>query len=144
MRYVSVMAALCLAALFLAACATAPEPEAPPEVPRTSLAPRDLGPEECGLFVWRNTPDKTFILFSGRESAIWDGREIAFEATDTPSAPEQSFTAGERDWKLELSRPAQIAEGTRYDAGVLSTQSAEGWDARIPVIGLDTCSPSGR
>ena len=139
MRHISVMAAL-----FLAACATAPAPDMPPEVPRTSLAPRTLGPGECGLFVWRNSPDKPFILFSGRESAIWDGREIAFDSTNTPTAPEQSFTAGERDWTLQLSRPAQIPEGTRYGAGVLSTQSPEGWDARIPVIGLDTCSPPGR
>jgi len=135
---------LIFAAILLSACATNPDArygDATRSSERNALSPRDLTSGECGLFVWRNISAKPFILFSGAESAIWTDREVAY-TPDTPAAPEQSFTADGRDWTLSLSDPVSTPSGLRYDAGILSTARADGWQTRIPVVGLSTCPES--
>ena len=109
--------------------------------PTAALSPRKLASGSCGLFVWRSDPAKPFILFSNAEAgAFHNGRaELAFLPTRTPLSPQQVIWVDGRAWELALRDPVQAVDGTRYDAGTLSSTTDAGWRLTIPVVGLTTC-----
>ena len=124
----------------LAACQTAPEP-LPQDTASSQLAPRNLDSGDCGLFVWRSDPSKPFIYFSSSTGAAFhDGRqEIALAPSPAPLAPRQDFRSGGQLWTLDLRNPAPAADGTRFDAGTLSSMGPQGWRITVPVVGLRAC-----
>lgn len=133
----------CAVALILVSgCASIGEPrQASVDRETSSLATRKLNPSECGLYVWRNTPDKDLVVFSSRrEAAIFIDREVAFNPAETPLNPSQSFVVDEREWTLSLEQSEQIDGGIRYDGGTLRTVTDAGWDLVVPVLGLSICA----
>ena len=109
--------------------------------PRPGLSSGDLQEGECGLFVWRKDEAKTFIMLStARKARIYVDEEFTFTPNTDPLAPEQTFTADEREWTLRLSNPKTISQGTRYDAGTLKTVTDGGWELIVSVIGLTLCN----
>jgi len=110
---------------------------------RIGLTPRKLSPGDCGLFIWKADSEKTFILFADKKSAALyrDGSEV--ELSFEPNANNQTdriFLDPEgRTLSLSLYESQTIERSTRYKAGRLSSQDANGWETVIPVVGLFTC-----
>jgi hypothetical protein len=129
-------------ALLLSACATTDSNRYEGSTDsRPGLSAANLSDGECGLFVWRKDEAKTFLIFSSAKDArIYIDEEFTFPPNADPLAPEQSFTANDRDWTLRLSDPKPIQDGTRYDAGTLKTTTDGGWDLIVSGIGLTNCA----
>ena len=135
--------ALIVAAAALGACQTANAPRsADPVGAATELAPRQLSPGACGLFVWRSSPEKPFLLFSSEtEGAFHDGTsERAFTPNDAPLSPAQTLSIEGTEWTLALSDRDTYAGGARYNRGTLTATDAEGWRTVIPVVGFSACA----
>jgi len=151
---------LSMPVLFLTACQTsgpngAAKTQAQPsqnsaQVVRVdSLAPRDLSPGECGLFVWAGEA-RRFLLFTQngtRAVLAKDGAEITL--TPQPAnisgdlygqIPVQNFTdANGTDYALALTGEDAIEGGLRYRSGTWRYKDAAGWDVLTPVYGLSSC-----
>ena len=137
----------------LVGCATTDitEPEAVASVER--LAPRDLSPGECGLFVWTGGAERQFVLFSQAVtfSGAWltDKGEVALSITAQDGEPANrqfpnvSFLS-EDGGKIGLSLKAReaITNGTRFKGGTLRITDDEGWETVKPVVGLSACQPT--
>lgn len=117
--------------------------------PHDGLAPRELSPGECGLFVWAGEA-RRFILFAqnGQNAVLAkDGAETTLTAAPTDRSgdlygqlPVQNFTdSGGTAYALALNHEEAIDGGIRYSAGTWRYKDAAGWDVLTPVYGLSTC-----
>lgn len=144
---------VCAALLLLGACAavTPKSAQAPEQEPRADvLAPRELKPGACGLFVWTTAQPRRFILFTQAPSgsAVWqhEGREqvLTSQAVSGGEAygqyPSQEFlTQAGYTVSLDLRAPEVYGNALRYNGGVLSYQPEGEWERIVPVVGLASC-----
>lgn len=146
---------VCLAlSVLVGGCATVPSSEAEPvSEPPNRLAPRDLLPGECGLFVWSGDPGRNFILFSqaARFSGAWftDQREVTLEIVEQSGEPANRqfpdirFKSEDGDiLELSLINRETITNGTRFKGGTLKVSGEDGWETVKPVVGLTACQPT--
>ena len=121
--------------------------------PTNQLSARDLGPGDCGLFVWTMPPDRRFILFSDNVSgaAAWfnAGEERNLILQDKAGDPaygqyaEQSFTGTDGQvLELSLIQGEDIVQGTRFPEGTLKISGEDGWRKVVPVSALAACQPA--
>lgn len=138
--------------LALTACATTPTAsktsEAKP-LTRQSLAPQKLASGDCGLFVWKASTPKSFLLFSQntKGTGLWyNGSEepIQIVAQSGEPAfgqfPDTRYTRPDgQALSLALSTPEPLEDGLAYKSGKLSFTTSDGWEKIIPVVGLSAC-----
>lgn len=141
-----------LMGVYLIGCSTTQTKETgTPMVER--LAPRDLSPGECGLFVWTGDADRRFILFSRAAtfSGAWlkDQYEVPLKITEqdgTPANrqfPNVSYLSGNgTGMTLSLKNREPIINGTRFKGGTLRITEETGWETVKPVVGLTACQPT--
>ena len=145
-----IIACLC-GALLLSSCAStdAAKTATPNGVAVDVLAPRNLAPGECGLFVWAGEA-RRFILFSqAGEGAILarGGEDVSLSPTTGAQdadlygqVPIQSFSDPDgKAYDLRLSSPSELEGGMRYVAGTWKHKDSAGWEVLTPVYGLSTC-----
>jgi len=158
--------ALCVLALGLSACTTTggPAPEQASAKPIVAqplgddevlshfsvLPPQNLAPGECGLFLWLKRDDAPLVFFQrsdGTATMAIDGAETVLTRTSQKGRialeyfEAQSFEhAG---LKLEVSLTPEekrsLQQGLKLPSGSLSAQTADGWSALLPVVGLIGC-----
>lgn len=146
------------AALGLAACAGAPDPQgsaAPQQarsiVPDRGLAPQSLEIGECGLFLWRVSGEPTFIFFSkaasGQARMLIGNEETVLAQAGAGGdifgqfTTEQTWQAADPPVTVRLSvEPGEaLIDGQRVPAGRLRVTDAAGWETIIPVAGVRAC-----
>jgi len=147
--------ALCF--LILSACATTQSIDKAKQTKSTEksgdrLAPQQMSPGECGLFVWTGDADRRFILYSqsSNRTGLWASgsgeTQLAVMSNDgIPTEgqfPKTTFrTEDARILELSLRLSQPIDDGTRYKAGTLTETSQEGWETVMPIVGLSACQP---
>lgn len=111
---------------------------------RIGLSPRKLSPGDCGLFVWKADRAKTFILYTGQDSAALyrNGAEEALSLGASIGTTERTYIdSNGQTLSLSLFEPEETEQGTRYKSGRLDSKDQNGWDVVIPVVGLYSCQP---
>lgn len=143
-----------VSALSLSACASLPKTQetAPQMATKSSgLSARNLTAGECGFFVWTADAQKRFILFGQSQKARADWFSSAGETQLTVNTksgvptqgqyPKQVYRAQNSEIMLDLREPQTIEDGTRYRAGTLTQNDANGWTRVTPIVGLSACKP---
>ncbi|MCH9752191.1 MAG: hypothetical protein K0U61_08235 [Alphaproteobacteria bacterium] len=119
-------------------------------VPSSALGPQELLVGECGLFLWSQTDVSKFIFFSKALSGT-----AAFAQGEIPLALTQIGAGGdifgqfntnmsyltEDGRELSLSmEPGEILEGgQRIANGLINVRDKQGWDTKLPVLGVRAC-----
>lgn len=159
MKYLALM----LAGLVLGACASLDDAAIPPpiddtptvtgalaNVPRSGLGPQHLQPDECGLFLWSKTDASKFIFFSKALSA-----EAVMSLANGPAVLTQTGAGGEifgqfntrssytsetgTQVSLMLVPGREVEGGQRIASGLLTVTNDEGWQTKLPVLGVRAC-----
>ncbi len=146
-------ASLLFPVLCMLGCASISTPENAPDIspPQVNkLAPRNLAPGECGLFVWTADAQKRFILFSqsSKKAGAWldSGNEVPLVITAESGDPANGQypdvvyrNSEQAAMDLSLTGRESIDDGTRFKAGTLKFEDVDGWERVLPVVGLSAC-----
>ncbi len=153
-----------VALIALAACATIPvvdqrsidmereATEAMKSIPRSGLGSQALIPGECAMFLWSRTDTSKFIFFSKAISgtALLARSEGPVELLQL-SADGDIF--GQFNTRLSFSsapglnvdlevEPGELLEGgQRIASGLLTTTNSDGWQTKLPIVGVRACQP---
>ncbi len=119
-------------------------------VPKSGLGPQNLAPRECGLFLWSKTDASRFIFFSKALSA-----EAVLSLANGPAVLTQTGAGGDIFGQFNTrssyssNSGAQVAlmlvpgrdleGGQRIESGLLTVTDAEGWQTKLPVLGVRAC-----
>ena len=121
-------------------------------VPSSGLGPQELPAGECGLFLWSKTDLTKFIFYT---KALSD--EALFAQGETPITLFRTSAGGSifgqfntrmryqsvdgRKLELEIVPGDILDGGQRIERGLLSLTDSEGWQTKLPVLGVRACQP---
>lgn len=121
-------------------------------VPSSGLGPQELAPGDCGLFLWSQTDVSKFIFFT---RALSD--TATFAQTDDPIALTQTLAGGDifgqfntrmtyladdgRQLELTVTPGEILNGGQRIERGLISLTDNQGWQTKLPVLGVRACQP---
>ena len=119
-------------------------------IPSSGLGPQDLAPGDCALFLWSQTDVSKFIFFSRAlsGSALFAQGEVPIVMAQTRAGGDifgqfntrMGYDAEDGrtlDLKIE---PGDILEGgQRIESGLLTMVDGEGWETKLPVLGVRAC-----
>ena len=120
-------------------------------VPQSALGPQTLQVGECGLFLWSQTDVSKFIFFSRALSGT-----ALFAQGETPISLTQLLAGGDifgqfntrmtyvsdgDGRQLELTiEPGEILQGgQRIEQGLITMTDRQGWQTKLPVLGVRAC-----
>lgn len=119
-------------------------------VPSSALGPQALLTGECGLFLWSQTDVSKFIFYSKALSGT-----ALFAQGEAPLALTQISAGGDifgqfnttigyladdgREVSLDLVPGDLLEGGQRIESGMINVRDREGWDTRLPVLGVRAC-----
>lgn len=119
------------------------------------LAPKKLGPQECGLFLWMKRSDTPLVYFQrasrsdleAHAEMVIDG--IPKKLTRTAKSnlialsyyEQQQFTVGDvtLELKMKANRSDNLRQGMKVPAATISLKDSNGWSAVLPVAGAIAC-----
>ncbi|MEM9054653.1 MAG: hypothetical protein AAGB16_04950 [Pseudomonadota bacterium] len=121
-------------------------------VPESGLGPQQLLAGECGLFLWSQTDITKFIFFSKAQSG-----QARFAQAETPITLTQIQAGGDifgqfttrmgyraddgRDVSLTFAPGEALEGGQRIERGMISLTDQDGWQTKLPVLGVRACQP---
>lgn len=119
-------------------------------VPSSGLGPQELLTGECGLFLWSQTDVSKFIFFSKALSGT-----ATFAQAETPLTLSQIGAGGDifgqfntdmtfltedgREVALTVEAGELLEGGQRISSGLINVRDKDGWDTRLPVLGVRAC-----
>ncbi len=119
-------------------------------VPESGLGPQELLVGDCGLFLWSKTDISKFIFFSRALEGT-----ATFAQAETPVTLTQAEAGGEifgqfttrmayvsadgRSLSLTMVPGEELDGGQRIESGLISLTDAEGWQTKLPVLGVRAC-----
>ncbi|MCR9078115.1 MAG: hypothetical protein NXH78_03375 [Hyphomonadaceae bacterium] len=119
-------------------------------VPNSALGPQELLAGECGLFLWSQTDVSKFIFYSKALSG-----NALFAQDNVPIALTQTGAGGDifgqfntqmtylsddgREVSLTLDAGDLLDGGQRIESGLINIRDREGWDTKLPVLGVRAC-----
>lgn len=119
-------------------------------VPSSGLGPQELLTGECGLFLWSQTDVSKFIFFSKALSGT-----ATFAQAETPLTLSQIGAGGDifgqfntdmtfltedgRELALTVEAGELLEGGQRISSGLINVRDKDGWDTRLPVLGVRAC-----
>jgi len=119
-------------------------------VPNSALGPQELLAGECGLFLWSQTDVSKFIFYSKALSG-----NALFAQDNVPIALTQIGAGGDifgqfntqmtylsddgREVSLTLDAGDLLDGGQRIESGLINIRDREGWDTKLPVLGVRAC-----
>ena len=119
------------------------------------LAPQELLPGECGMFLFAGKPSPRFVFFaeavSGQAKMLIEDQLVTFVRTGGEGPvfdlhfSRQSYEAAMVGISLVIdAEPEDIenASGTRLKSGSLRLNREDGWTMVMPVGGATTCMPA--
>ncbi|KCZ94297.1 hypothetical protein [Hyphomonas johnsonii] len=150
--------ALLIASALVSACSSQDKPAPTPPASALSdsgeLSPQQLGPGECGLFLWTHAQPNRFIFFSraGTDTAIMrlKGAEKPLTLVQRRGGlfgqfmTDMRFNSDAGTITISFVPGAELDGGQRIDSGRISIVGKEGWETLIPVYGLSACEPGSR
>lgn len=119
-------------------------------VPSSALGPQDLLAGDCALFLWSQTDVSKFIFFSKALSgtALFAQGETPIELTQVAAGGDIFGQFNTRlSYQTEDGRsvsvsivPGDVLEGgQRIERGIINVRDLEGWDTKLPVLGVRAC-----
>ena len=122
-------------------------------IPQSALGPQTLDPGECGLFLWSKTDVTKFIFYSEAltGAARFAKDELPIELVQTGAGGNifgqfntrmsyQSEDGLGFDLRIE---PGEVLEGgQRIESGMITTIDPEGWQTKLPVLGVRAGQPA--
>lgn len=119
-------------------------------VPSSGLGPQELAPEECGLFLWSQTDVSKFIFFSKAQTgtALFAQGEEPIALTQTTAGGDifgqfntrMEYVSDDRRVVTLTLVPGEILQGgQRLDSGLLNLTDKDGWQTKLPVLGVSAC-----
>lgn len=121
-------------------------------VPQSALGPQTLAPGSCGLFLWSKTDTTKFIFFS--EAATGTAKMVIGAA---PERLTQTAAGGDifgqfttrlgyvsengAQIALAMTPGDELEGGQRIESGLITTTDSEGWQTKLPVLGVRACQP---
>lgn len=119
-------------------------------IPQSGLGPQELLPGECGLFLWSQTDVNKFIFFSKAltGTAQFAQEEVPIALTQTRAGgsifgqfnTEMGYQATDgRALQLSLVPGEQLEGGQRIENGLLTLTDREGWQTKLPILGVRAC-----
>ncbi|MDJ0920784.1 MAG: hypothetical protein QNI84_06620 [Henriciella sp.] len=154
----SVLGALS-AVLLVTACASSPETRegsrnasAVDTVSRVGLSAQSLEPGECGLFLWSKTDTNRFAFFSKALSgtAVFKPAEEELRLTQSRSrgtifgqfTTDMGYTASDGSEVALTFQPGETLNGgQRVEAGLITVTDPDGWQTKLPILGVRACQP---
>jgi hypothetical protein len=151
-----------LAALFLCSCATTKAEDASQvsgqsdnamtSVPKSGLGPQTLAAGDCGLFLWSKTNVDRFIFFAQANTgaAKFAQDSIALDLIQTASGGDifgqfqtrlDYVDSGGQQYALTITPGKEMDGGQRIESGLFTITSTEGWQTKLPVLGVRACQP---
>lgn len=119
-------------------------------VPKSGLGPQELLVGDCGLFLWSQTDVSKFIFFSKALSGT-----ATFAQGEVPLVLTQIAAGGDifgqfntnmtyatqdgRELALSIEPGENLDGGQRIESGMINIRDAEGWDTKLPVLGVRAC-----
>lgn len=119
-------------------------------VPSSGLGPQELLTGECGLFLWSQTDVSKFIFFSKALSGT-----ATFAQAETPLTLSQIGAGGDifgqfntdmtfltedgREVALTVEAGELLEGGQRISSGLINVRDKDGWDTKLPVLGVRAC-----
>lgn len=119
-------------------------------VPSSALGPQELLVGECGLFLWSQTDVTKFIFFSKALSGT-----AAFAQGEVPLVLTQIGAGGDifgqfntnmtyltedgRELVLTMEAGEVLEGGQRIANGLINIRDKQGWDTKLPVLGVRAC-----
>lgn len=150
-------AACLLAAVLTASCGTSrstPAAEARISGPEglEELAPQQLNPGACGMFLWAQSGERPVFVFvalaNPAEARVRrDGRDRTLRRTAADGQSEhghfesQTFS-DERitiETDVQFSTTRRLQDGAVIESGVIRVRDREGWETIVPVSGMVAC-----
>lgn len=119
-------------------------------VPSSGLGPQNLAPGDCGLFLWSQTDVSKFIFFSRALSgtALFAQGEIPIALTQAQAGGDifgqfntrMGYLAEDgRTLDLEIEPGDLLDGGQRIETGLLTMIDTQGWETKLPVLGVRAC-----
>ena len=119
-------------------------------VPSSGLGPQDLLSGECGLFLWSKTDVSKFIFFSKAltGTAVFAQGELPIELTQSTAGGDifgqfntrMEFVSDDNRVLLLTVVPGEMLDGgQRLETGLISLTDKEGWQTKLPVLGVRAC-----
>nr|WP_156780829.1 hypothetical protein [Hyphomonas sp. Mor2] len=119
-------------------------------VPSSGLGPQELLAGECGLFLWSQTDVSKFIFFSKALSgtAVFAQGEEPITLTQVTAGGDIFgqfntdmfyFTEDGRELSLTMTPGDLLDGGQRIERGLITIRDREGWDTKLPVLGVRAC-----
>lgn len=120
-------------------------------LPESALGPQQLAAGECGLFLWSKTDTSKFIFFSkalsGQALMAQGEDQVALEQTGAGGDifgqfnTRLQFSTRRSDQTVNLViTPGELLDGgQRIETGLLTTIRADGWQTKLPVLGVRAC-----
>lgn len=119
-------------------------------VPTSGLGPQELAEQECGLFLWSKTDISKFIFFSKALSgtAVFAQTDVPIELTQTRAGGDifgqfntnMEFVSSDgRVLSLTVVPGDMLQGGQRLESGLISMTDREGWQTKLPVLGVRAC-----
>ena len=119
-------------------------------VPKSGLGPQELLVGDCGLFLWSQTDVSKFIFFSKALSGT-----ATFAQGEVPLVLTQIGASGDifgqfntnmtyatqdgRELALSIEPGENLDGGQRIESGMINIRDTEGWDTKLPVLGVRAC-----
>ncbi len=121
-------------------------------IPQSGLGPQELLAGECGLFLWSKTDVSKFIFFSKALSgtARFAQGEVPISLTQVTAGGNifgqfNTIMAYEsedrRQFGLTLVPGEELEGGQRIESGLLTLTDREGWQTKLPILGVRACQP---
>ncbi len=119
-------------------------------VPSSGLGPQELAPGDCGLFLWSQTDVSKFIFFSQALSGV-----ATFAQGEIPIIMSQTTAGGDifgqfntrmgfqaedgRQLAVSIEAGELLDGGQRIERGLLTMTDRQGWETKLPVLGVRAC-----
>ncbi|MEL7041980.1 MAG: hypothetical protein AAGL90_10665 [Pseudomonadota bacterium] len=152
------------AGILLTACAATPPAPEPASVqvselrpaldslPAEGLPPQTLDAGECGLFLWSKSEEPKYIFFSKAlsERALFAQDETPLEMYQTRASGDifgqfntrMEFASSDgRQLSLSMVPGDMMNGGQRLESGIITLTDREGWQTKLPVLGVWGCQP---
>lgn len=119
-------------------------------VPASALGPQELLDGECGLFLWSQTDISKFIFFSKALSgtAIFAQGDIPLMLVQTTAGGDifgqfntrSGFESDDgRSLTVTVVPGDMLNGGQRLESGLISLTDKQGWQTKLPVLGVRAC-----
>ena len=121
-------------------------------IPASAVGAQELIAGECGVFLWSKTDVSKFIFFSKAlsGSALFAQGEVPVSMAQISAGGDifgqfntrMSYQTNDGRRLALTIEPGEVLEGgQRLESGLITVTDTEGWETKLPVLGVRACQP---